>query len=109
LLRARVNASLTEKRLNDQRRAVADVLRAVASSQGLQPVLDEIVAAARRLCRGDHSQLFLLAGGVLRLHAESVENGADAELTDAATGSYALDRTSVAGRTGVAHTVVQIP
>ena len=77
LLRARVNASLTEKRLNDQRRAVADVLRAVASSRGLQPVLDEIVAAARRLCRGDHSQLYLLAGDVLRLHAESVDAASD--------------------------------
>jgi class 3 adenylate cyclase/CheY-like chemotaxis protein len=109
LLRARVNASLTEKRLGDQRRAVADVLRAVASSQGLQPVLDEIVTAARRLCRGDHSQLYLLAGDVLRLHAESVENGAAAEVTDGAARMHALDRTSVAGRTGVAHEVVQIP
>jgi adenylate cyclase len=109
LLRARVNASLTEKRLGDQRRAVADVLRAVAGSQGLQPVLDEIVAAARRLCRSDHSQLYLLAGDVLRLHAESVENDADAELPGTATATHALDRTSVAGRTALAHTVVQIP
>ena len=109
LLRARVNASLTEKRLNDQRRAVADVLRAVASSLGLQPVLDEIVAAARRLCRGDHSQLYLLAGDVLRLHAESVDAASGAGLSDAPTGIHALDRTSVAGRTGVARAVVQIP
>ena len=109
LLRARVNASLTEKRLNDQRRAVADVLRAVASSLGLQPVLDEIVAAARRLCRGDHSQLYLLAGDVLRLHAESVDAASGAGLSGAPTGIHALDRTSVAGRTGVARAVVQIP
>lgn len=109
LLRARVNASLTEKRLGDHRRAVADVLRAVASSRGLQPVLDEIVTAARRLCRGDHSQLFLVAGDALRLHAESVEDGADAELTAPTVGAYALDGTSVAGRTGLAQTVVQIP
>ena len=109
LLRARVNASLTEKRLGDQRRAVADVLRAVASSQGLQPVLDEIVAAARRLCRGDHSQLYLLSGDALRLHAQSVEDGPDIEDALAGTFVHALDRASVAGRTGLARTVVQIP
>ena len=109
LLRARVNASLTEKRLGDQRRAVADVLRAVAGSHGLQRVLDEIVTAARRLCRGDHSQLYLLAGDVLRLHAESVEDDAVSGRAGPATGRHALDRTSVAGRTGMARTVVQIP
>ena len=109
LLRARVNASLTEKRLGDQRRAVADVLRAVAGSTGLQPVLDEIVTAARRLCRGDHSQLYLLTGEVLRPHAESLESGADDELFRAATARHALDRTSVAGRTALSRTVVQIP
>ena len=109
LLRARVNASLPEKRLGDQRRAVADVLRAVAGSHGLQRVLDEIVTAARRLCRGDHSQLYLLAGDVLRLHAESVEDDAVSGRAGPATGRHALDRTSVAGRTGMARTVVQIP
>ena len=36
--------------LRDQRRAISDVLRAVARSEGLQPVLDEIVEAAMRLC-----------------------------------------------------------
>lgn len=109
LLRARVNASLTEKRLGDQRQAVADVLRAVASSRGLQPVLDEIVTAGRRLCRGDHSQLYLLSGDELRLHAESVEDGPDVERTEVVTGIHALDRTSVAGRTGLTRAVVQIP
>ncbi|KAB7746472.1 response regulator [Nostocoides sp. F2B08] len=111
LLRARVNASLTEKRLGDQRRAVADVLRAVAGSQGLQPVLDEIVTAARRLCRGDHSQLYLVAGSMLRLHAESVDDGVErpgVEPTEARTDAHALDRTSVAGRSGLARAVVQI-
>jgi adenylate cyclase len=108
LLRARVNTSLTEKRLNDQRRAVADVLRTVTSSLGLQPVLDEIVAAARRLCRGDHSQLYLLVGDALRLHAESVDTSGSGP-TGSATGLHALDRTSVAGRTGLARAVVQIP
>ena len=43
--------------LRDQRRAISDVLRAVARSEGLQPVLDEIVEAAMRLCKGEHAQL----------------------------------------------------
>jgi hypothetical protein len=35
--------------LREQRRAVGDVLRAVARSEGLQPVLDEIVDTAKQL------------------------------------------------------------
>ena len=48
--------------LREQRRAVGEVLRAVARSEGLQPVLDEIVAAAKRLCHGEHAQLYLADG-----------------------------------------------
>jgi hypothetical protein len=50
--------------LRDQQRAVGEVLRAVARSEGLQPVLDAIIAAARRLCNGDHAQLYLAEGDV---------------------------------------------
>ena len=46
-----------------QRQAVGEVLRAVARSEGLQPVLDAIVAAVTRLCHGGHGQLYLLAEG----------------------------------------------
>jgi hypothetical protein len=46
-------------RLREQRRAFSVVLRAVEGSAGLQPVLDEIIDAAARLCRGDHTQLYL--------------------------------------------------
>jgi hypothetical protein len=43
--------------LREQRQAIGEVLRAVARSEGLQPVLDEIVRAATRLCHGEHGQL----------------------------------------------------
>jgi len=108
LLRARLTASLTEKRLQDQRRAIADVLRAVASSQGLQHVLDEIVVAARTLCHGDHSQLFLLEGDLFRIHAQSEEAESGSGFADAPTDTHPLDRTSVVGRTGLERKVVQI-
>jgi len=107
LLRARLTASLSQKRLHDQRRAIADVLRAVASSQGLQRVLDEIVGAAKTLCHGDHSQLYLLEGDLFRIHAQTEDPETDAGFADART--HALDRTSIVGRTGLAREVVQIP
>ena len=109
LLRARLTASLTEKRLHDQRRAVADVLRAVASSQGLQRVLDEIVIVAKTLCHGDHSQLYLLEGDLFRIHAQSEDAESGSGFANAPTDTHPLDRTSVVGRTGLAREVVQIP
>jgi len=107
LLRARLTASLTEKRLHDQRRAIADVLRAVASSQGLERVLDEIVVAAKTLCRGDHSQLYLLEDDQFQIHAQSEDAESDSAFAQA--DRHPLDRTSVVGRTGIAREVVQIP
>jgi hypothetical protein len=47
------------------------MMRAVARSEGLQPVLDEIVEAAKRLCQGDHGQLHLADGDVFRIVAQS--------------------------------------
>lgn len=107
LLRARLTASLAEKRLHDQQRAIADVLRAVAGSRGLQRVLDEIVAAAKALCHGDHSQLYLLEGDQFRIHAQTEDPETDAGFAHAHI--HALDQTSVVGRTGLARNVVQIP
>ena len=46
--------------LREQQRAISGVLRAVARSTGLQPVLDEIVEASRRLCDADYGALYLL-------------------------------------------------
>ncbi len=61
------------RNLREQRQAVSDVLRAVAQWRGLQPVLDEIVDAARRLCEGEHSQLYLVDGDTYRIVSASGE------------------------------------
>ena len=95
------------ERLRDQRRAISAVLRAVASSQGLQPVLDEIVVAARTLCDGEHSQLFLLEGDVFRIYASSEDTEEGYAFAEAHP--HPLDRTTVVGRAGLARGVVQIP
>ena len=44
---------------DEQQRAISSVLHAVARSAGLQPVLDEIVEACRRLCDADSGALWL--------------------------------------------------
>jgi class 3 adenylate cyclase len=55
--------------LREQQRAMSDVLRAVARSEGLQPVLDEIVEAATRLCRADAAFIHLAEGGLFLVQA----------------------------------------
>ena len=93
--------------LREQRRAIGDVLRAVARSEGLQPVLDEIVEAAKLLCHGEHSQLYLVEGDVLVIFSQSsdpVEGYAYAE-----EHPHARDRTTVIGRVALGGEVVQIP
>jgi class 3 adenylate cyclase len=56
--------------LRSQQEAVADVLRALSSSRmRLQPILDQIVEAAARLCRADSGFLYLADGDLLRMRA----------------------------------------
>jgi class 3 adenylate cyclase len=93
--------------LREQRRAVGEVLRAVARSEGLQPVLDEIVEAARALCRGQHAQLYLTDGDVFVIHSQSLDRRAGYEY--ALEHPHARDRTTVVGRVGLTGEVVQIP
>jgi GAF domain-containing protein len=92
--------------LRDQQRGISDVLRAVASSEGLQPVLDEIVAAAKRLCRGEHAQLYLAEGDQFHIFSQSFDLS---EAYDyAAEHPHARDRTTVVGRVGLTGEVEQI-
>ena len=93
--------------LREQRRAVGEVLRAVARSEGLQPVLDEIVSAARRLCRGEHAQLYLAEGDLFLVSSQV--GGQPAGYAYAEEHPHARDRTTVVGRTALAGEVVQIP
>ena len=53
----------------EQQRAIGGVLRAVARRAGLQPVLEEVAEACRRLCEADHGSLWLLEDGLLHVGA----------------------------------------
>src|ERR671935_84972 len=95
------------ERLREQQRAVSDVLRAVARSEGLQPVLDEVVEAARRLCAGESAELHLTDGDRLRIFAAS-NVPPDAYEYDRQH-PHVQDRTTLAGRVALARRTVHIP
>jgi class 3 adenylate cyclase len=102
------NAELarTVEDLREQQRAIGAVLRAVARAAGLQPVLDEVVEACRRLCNADNGALWLLEDGLLHSVAHRGEpEGAQYD----AQHPHALDRTTAAGRTAVVRGPVHIP
>jgi GAF domain-containing protein len=92
--------------LREQQRAISGVLRAVARSTGLQPVLDEIVEASRRLCEADYGALYLLDQGLLHVatyHGEPESAEYDRQHP------HALDRATGAGRTAMTGDPVHIP
>jgi class 3 adenylate cyclase/putative methionine-R-sulfoxide reductase with GAF domain len=93
--------------VREQQRAISRVLHAVARSAGLQPVLDEVVEACRRLCNADHGALWLLEeDGLLHSAAHHGEpEGADYDRQH----PHVLDRTTAAGRTAVTREPVHIP
>jgi adenylate cyclase len=91
--------------LSEQQRALSAVLRAVARSAGLQPVLDEVVEACRRLCDADSGALWLVEDGLLRSVAHQGEpDGAHYD----AQHPHTIDRTTAAGRTAVMRAPVHI-
>jgi len=104
----RQGLAIENERLRDQQRALGDVLRAVATSTGLEPVLDEIVEAATRLCRGEHGQLYLADGDVFRIFSQTTHN-VDGAFEFAAQHPHARDRTTVVGRVAGSGGVEQIP
>jgi two-component system, NtrC family, sensor kinase len=92
--------------LREQQRAISGVLRAVAQSAGLQPVLDEVVEACKRLCRADYGALYLLEHGLLHVVAHNTEaEGAEWDRQH----PHALDRTTAAGRAALTREPVHIP
>ena len=91
--------------LREQQRAISGVLRAVARSAGLQPVLDEIVEACKRLCDADYGALYLLDQGLL--HVATYLGDPETVEYDRAH-PHALDRTTGAGRTAVTGEPVHI-
>jgi class 3 adenylate cyclase len=92
--------------VREQQRAIGGVLRAVARSDGLQPVLDEVVEACRRLSKADQGALYLLQDGLL--HSAAHHGLAEAAAYDRAH-PHALDRTTAAGRAAVTRQPVHIP
>jgi class 3 adenylate cyclase/putative methionine-R-sulfoxide reductase with GAF domain len=92
--------------VREQQRAISGVLRAVARSAGIQPVLDEVVEACKRLCRADYGALYLLEHGLLHVAAHHThEEGAEWDRQH----PHPLDRTTAAGRAAVAREPVHIP
>lgn len=56
--------------LRSRHEAVADVLRALSrSGMRLQPILDQIVGVAARLCRSDSCFIYLADGDLFRMRA----------------------------------------
>src|SRR5918993_5683620 len=92
--------------VREQQRAISGVLRAVARSAGIQPVLDEVTEACERLCRADYGALYLLEHGLLHVAAHHTDaDGAEWDRQH----PHALDRTTAAGRAGLAREPVHIP
>jgi class 3 adenylate cyclase len=92
--------------MREQQRAISGVLRAVAGSGGVQPVLDEAVEACERLCRADYGALYLLEQGLLHVAAHRTQTeGAEWDRQH----PHALDRTTAAGRAAVTREPVHIP
>jgi class 3 adenylate cyclase/putative methionine-R-sulfoxide reductase with GAF domain len=90
----------------EQQRAISDVLRAVARSAGLKPVLEEVAEACRRLCKADYGALWLLQEGLLHVGAHHGEpEGAQYDLEH----PHPIDRTTAAGRAAIERKPIQIP
>jgi GAF domain-containing protein len=94
--------------LRAQQQAISGVLRAVARAAGLQPVLDEVVEACRRLCNADYGALWLIEHELLHLavHQGSPEG---AKYDRQHPHPHALDRTTAAGRAALARETIHIP
>ena len=96
----------TNLRLWEQQRAIGSVLRAVARAAGLQPVLDEVIEAARHLCDGEYGSLHLLQGSLLPAVASS---GRADQWDYDKHHPHTLDRTTAVGRAALTQRTVHIP
>jgi len=101
-----VNEAMPESvRIPEQQRALRRVLRVVARSEGLQPVLDEVVESATRLCSAKNGRLWLFEDGMLRVVANCGESsGLEYDREHPKT----PDRTSMAGRAALTRAIVHI-
>jgi class 3 adenylate cyclase len=103
--------------LREQQRALSLVLRALARGRGLQPVLDEVVDAAARLCGGEYGSLYLAEGDVLRAFSHFIATDSESAVAKSAPEQWRLDagrphprdRTTIAGRVALSGHVVHLP
>jgi class 3 adenylate cyclase/putative methionine-R-sulfoxide reductase with GAF domain len=93
--------------LREQQRALSNVLRAVARSEGLDSVFQAVVEAAARLSDADYGEVHLADGDVFRLAAT---HGAESAMYEYDRDHPHLrDRTSCVGRVALSGEVVHIP
>jgi class 3 adenylate cyclase len=97
----------------EQQRAITKVLRAVATSEGLQPVLDEVVRAATLLCGGDYGGLYMAEGGGFRAFSIFTAPSAEGPVEEHAAADrkrlFTADRTTLVGRVALTRDVVDVP
>lgn len=89
-----------------QQQAIGRVLHAVARADGLQAVLDEVVAAATLLSGVETGRLWLVEDGLLRAFAN---HGFDETFSYDRERPHTIDRTTMAGRTALTRAVVHVP
>ena len=93
--------------LRAQQQALTGVLRAMARAEGLQVVLDEVVDAAKRLCDGEHAQLYMADGDLFVIFSESGDLKAAFEYS--VEHPHVADRKTVIGRVALSRASEQIP
>jgi class 3 adenylate cyclase/putative methionine-R-sulfoxide reductase with GAF domain len=86
--------------------AVGDVLRAIARSEGLQPVFEAVVEAANRICEGDYSALYLAEGDVFRVSVFS--GGSQEQFEYERSHPHTRDRQTLVGRVALTREPVHI-
>ena len=103
------NARLLDavERQLEQQRAISEVLRAVARSEGLEPVFGSVVDAATRLCHGDYGAMYLVDGDVLRVVTQGY--GQPELYAYERERPHTRDRSTVIGRVALTREVVHIP
>ena len=91
--------------LREQQHAIREVLHTLAREPGLQPVLDAVAEACRRLCHADSGGIWLVEGDLL----VSAAHGSEAAAAYDREHPHAIDRTTAAGRVAVTREPVHIP
>jgi two-component system, NtrC family, sensor kinase len=103
---SRLRRELAEAR--QQQTATAEVLKVISRAAfDLQPVLDNIVQTASRLCEAEFTLIFKLQGDNYKI--ASANNAAEAFVKHAAEHPIPLGRGSLVGRTALERKTVHIP